>query len=351
METLFDHTQSRMERASVHHIGNSTNEEDLILSKNELDISGDDLHALMLRFFIQSFTSQEFFNFSFSNGEVGMNPLFAFTERIFEKQGDFHTISSDIAKQLYEVTDHPNIKSGDLFVVHFSALRMEHQDFEAIGIFKSENRHAFLKLNSDNDDFSLDYDAGINIEKLDKGCIILNTDKEDGYKICLVDRSNKGIEARYWRDEFLGLKPCADEYYHTKEFMNITKNYVAKQMPGEFELTRAEQIDLLNRSVEYFKTNEEFDKAEFEEIVFQDKDVIDSFRNYDSNYREQNELEMDDNFGISPYAVKKQARVFKSVLKLDKNFHIYIHGDKNLIERGVENDGRKFYKIYYEEEL
>jgi hypothetical protein len=121
-------------------------------------------------------------------------------------------------------------------------------------------------------------------------------------------------------------------------------------MPGEFELTRAEQIDLLNRSVDYFKTNEEFNKAEFEEIVFQDKEVIDAFRNYDSNYREQNELQMDDNFGISPYAVKKQARVFKSVLKLDKNFHIYIHGDKNLIERGVDNDGRKFYKIYYEEE-
>jgi len=38
------------------------------------------------------------------------------------------------------------------------------------------------------------------------------------------------------------------------------------------------------------------------------------------------------------------------VLKLDKNFHIYIHGDRNLIEQGEEPDGRKFYKIYYEEE-
>jgi hypothetical protein len=48
--------------------------------------------------------------------------------------------------------------------------------------------------------------------------------------------------------------------------------------------------------------------------------------------------------------VKKQSRVFKSVLKLDRNFHIYIHGDKDLIERGVEKDGRKYYKIYYREE-
>ena len=31
---------------------------------------------------------------------------------------------------------------------------------------------------------------------------------------------------------------------------------------------------------------------------------------------------------------EEAGRVFKSVLKLDKNFHIYIHGDRNKIERG-----------------
>jgi len=38
------------------------------------------------------------------------------------------------------------------------------------------------------------------------------------------------------------------------------------------------------------------------------------------------------------------------VLKLDKNFHIYIHGNKELIERGTDPDGRKYYKIYFEQE-
>jgi len=48
--------------------------------------------------------------------------------------------------------------------------------------------------------------------------------------------------------------------------------------------------------------------------------------------------------------VKKQARIFKTVLKLDKNFRIYIHGNRELIEQGVEKDGRKYYKIYFEQE-
>nr|AMP55557.1 hypothetical protein [uncultured bacterium] len=48
-------------------------------------------------------------------------------------------------------------------------------------------------------------------------------------------------------------------------------------------------------------------------------------------------------------AVKKQARNYKSVIKLDKNFHIYVHGDRRLIEQGEDEKG-KFYKVYYKEE-
>ena len=59
---------------------------------------------------------------------------------------------------------------------------------------------------------------------------------------------------------------------------------------------------------------------------------------------------MKDEFDISNQAVKKQSKFFKSILKLDKNFHVYIHGNKDMIERGVESDGRKFYKIYFEKE-
>ena len=44
---------------------------------------------------------------------------------------------------------------------------------------------------------------------------------------------------------------------------------------------------------------------------------------------------IEDEFDIHLSAVKKQQRVFKSILKLDKNFHVYIHGRKDLIEKEV----------------
>ena len=60
-------------------------------------------------------------------------------------------------------------------------------------------------------------------------------------------------------------------------------------------------------------------------------------------------MKLADDFDISDSAVKKQARTLKSVIKLDKNFHIYIHGNRNLIEQGEDKNG-KFYKVYYHEE-
>jgi hypothetical protein len=78
--------------------------------------------------------------------------------------------------------------------------------------------------------------------------------------------------------------------------------------------------------------------------------VIKSFKKFKNDFQNENDLEIVSEFDISSPAVKRQSKVFKSVLKLDRNFHIYIHGDKDLIEKGVDEDGRKFYKIYYREE-
>ena len=115
-------------------------------------------------------------------------------------------------------------------------------------------------------------------------------------------------------------------------------------------MSKAHKIDLLNRSVDYFKKGDQFDKEEFEQDVLFHPNVIESFQKFDRNYRRENELELADNFDISAQAVKQQARAFKSVLKLDKNFHIYIHGNRELIEQGIDENGRKYYKIYYERE-
>jgi hypothetical protein len=90
---------------------------------------------------------------------------------------------------------------------------------------------------------------------------------------------------------------------------------------------------------------------EFSNEVLANEQGIESFKNYKRNYEAEFDTEIEDSFLISGTAVKKQARVYKSVLKLDKNFHIYIHGNKELIEKGYdENMKMNYYKVYFQDE-
>ncbi len=347
---MIDYASVSIERMSVHRVGNKQNNDGVTLSKEEVSIKDNKLKELLVRYFLPPFTTAAFYNFTFTNDDFNLNPLYNFASSVFDNLKTFHANSVNIARHLYEVSNHPQIKSGDLFIAFFSDLAFEGEFVNAIGIFKSENKHSFLKLNTDGEVIDLHYDEGISIEKLDKGCLILDVDRANGYKVCMIDKANKSIEAQFWTDSFLMLLACKDEYHQTKNFLDLTKSFVTHQLSEEFEVDKTHQIDMLNRSMEYFKTHDSFDKKQFEKEVFQEADIIKSFRTFDDNFRADNAIDLEDKFEISASAVKKQARVFKSILKLDKNFHIYIHGNKDLIEQGVEKDGRKYYKIYFEKE-
>jgi hypothetical protein len=168
----------------------------------------------------------------------------------------------------------------------------------------------------------------------------------------LTDHTNKGNEAVFWKEDFLNVKECADSFAFTKNFLSVAKEFIVNNMPASYETSKADQAGLLNKSVAYFKENENFNINNFQEAVFQEPELIESFQQFGSSYLHEHNIEIADSFAISPSAVKKQARVFKSVIKLDRNFHIYIHGNRELIEQGYDEvTGKRFYKIYFDEEM
>jgi len=343
-----DFTQVELKKVITHQVGNKLRDEKYHLSDEESTI-GNESKEYLLKYFLTSAKADELFSF-FHPVDREMNEVFVIATRMFVQHDVFVQHSQDIAKLLYESSMHPKIKQGQLNVVYFSGVVVDNEVVDAVGIFKSETDSPFIKMKQEDAKFSIVHEFGFDLKEMDKGCLIFNSDQDNGFKVAIIDRLSRSVEAKYWKDDFLGIQPLKDEYHQTNQFLGITKQFVTKHLSEDFEVSKSDQIDLLNRSVNYFKKHETFDKTEFEEEVFGDSTVIDSFRKFNQGYRQDNELDVSDNFQISSQAVKKQSRIFKSVLKLDKNFDIYIHGDKNLIEKGIENDGRKFYKIYYEEE-
>ncbi|HOH22969.1 MAG TPA: nucleoid-associated protein, partial [Bacteroidales bacterium] len=193
-------------------------------------------------------------------------------------------------------------------------------------------------------------EEGININKLDKGCLIFNIEPENGYTVSVVDQINRGSESKFWSQLFLNLKPKEDLYFHTQQALTLCKEFINQELPEQIEINRAQQVDLLQRSVEYFKENDQFEQEQFKEQVLVEPEVIQSFEQFQEQRAADNQLLPLQQFEISEKAVKRETKYIRSVIKLDKNFHIYVHGDRKLIEQGNEMDGRKYYKLYFEEE-
>lgn len=337
-----------IDKIAVHLVGNKRTNDILLLSKHLLAID-ETLQKLLVGYFNPSFKTEEYFSLYHEN-DLKYNEVYGFVSTIFEDSSCLMNESINLAKHLYETSYHPNIKEGEFYVVLFRDCTFNSEIVNAVGIFKSENKDTFLKVKPQGGgDFNIETDQGININKLDKGCLIFNIDKGNGYVVAVVDNTNKGEDAKYWIDDFLHVRPRKDEYYNTHNVLSLCKNFVTKELPQQFDVQKADQADLLNRSVQFFKEKDSFDMEEFTNEVFAQREVIDSFNKYKENYEQDRDLEIADSFTISESAVKKQARAFKSVIKLDKNFHIYVHGNRNLIEQGEDEKG-KFYKVYYQEE-
>ena len=344
---MIDFSSTILSECIIHHIGNKHHDEKCITSKKELQLT-DEQEAFLTKYFLDHFKkNSEAFVFTHAV-DIKLNVVMSLADNIFEEE-DFIKNSGLIAKHLYQETKHGAIKSGELFVVLFEDILFEDVISTGLGIFKAERKDNFFTVNSDNGIIEVDIQKGINPQKIDKACLIFNNQYSEGFRVFTYEHNNADTE--YWRNDFLGITTRKDNYQHTKNFLSVCKEFVSEKMPQDYEVTKADQIDLLNKSIDYFKKNKDFEMKEFTKEVFAEPELIKSFKQFKEEYQDEHDLEIEESFDVSTPAVKKQVRNYKSVLKLDKNFHVYIHGDRSKIEQGVEKDGRKYYKIYFEKEL
>ncbi|RYZ96502.1 MAG: nucleoid-associated protein [Sphingobacteriaceae bacterium] len=351
MVTFFE---AALDTISVHHVGNQSQNEMFALSQHPLKLTDELMPKLLMQYFLTPFEkANEVYHLMHNSGDLNLNEIYNFATQVFDDPAKFHEVSELIAKHLYNVSNHPKIKPGEVYIAYFKQVQIEGELLDAIGIFKSETKETYLKVYPDTGGFSMEYEEeGININKLDKGCLIVNTEKENGYKVVVVDKTGNSQDAAvYWKDDFLQLKIRNDNFNQTHNTLSIYKNFVTQKLDDDFDMSKADKIDLLNRSMKYFKEKDTFDMDEFTGEVIGNPQAIESFKTYKQQYEDEFETPIADSFEISANAVKKQSRVYKSVLKLDKNFHIYIHGDKDLIEKGFDDDkAMNYYKVYFKDE-
>lgn len=346
---MFNFTDAEISHLIVHSIGNRNENGKLVLSKTEINPIDEYLGAVLQAYFFKPFKTDEYYRFNIE-GQENLDVM-ASIKALFATPSEFVTHSSNIARHLFEVSSHPKIKSGELYVAYFNNCVVDDEICDAVGLFKSENKDTFLRVMVGGDTLAVDCEKGININKLDKGCLIFNTEAEEGYKMSIIDKTNKGGEALYWKENFLNTVPKENEYYDTKSYLDLCKNFSDEILNEKNNVTNTDKIGFLNKSLDYFQSNDEFDVDKFEEDVIDNEEVSDAFKQFKQAYTQNNNIDPLDQFSISDDAVKGAKKNFKSVIKLDKNFHIYVHSRADFIEKGYDqNKDLRFYKLYYESE-
>ncbi len=329
---------------TLHRVGNKINGESLLLSHEELELD-ETTKELLENYFLGSFKSLESFHF-YSDSYLVNNPVYNSVKEIFRNPHLLLDQSEVIAKHLFEAAENPRVQGGELFIVFFQG--EGENPINKIGIFKTEKREPFLKIFPSSESFDILQDSGISLSKIDKAALIFNQNEETGYIIQAVD-NNKNGDMYYWFEDFLKVKQRDDEYFHTQETLHIYKDFITKQLPQEFEVSKVDQADFLNKTINFFQEKDQFKNDDFNKEVFEDESVIESFNNFKTDYEQDMQINVSEEYSIDSAAVKKEKRKFKTVIKLDKNFEVTITGDRGKLEQG-QNDKGKYYILYFENE-
>lgn len=349
---MLDFSTVDIKELVIHRVGNKHNEEDFFISQSPFELT-DGLSLMILDYFVKPFMNLQESNQFTHEIDLSYNELNGICKDIFENPDSLYINSVKVLKHLHEQSQHPHIKTGDLFVAYFDDILYQDKMVSAIGIFKSENKTSFLQIGQEDSNLELLEQKGIDIKKLDKGCFIFNTNEDNGFSVFSVDSNNYDTE--YWLNEFLGIRPTEDEIFHTKEYVNLCKGFANEVIQSTENKT--EEINFLNKSVKYLERNENIDIEEFKDEVLVDEEKKQEFDQYKSMYESQHSVAIPDAFPISLPVVEKQKKKIKNEIKLDTNIQIKIavnnpDSTHKFIEQGYDHEKEmNFYKVYYNNEV
>lgn len=333
---------------SIHRVGNKSRNEAIIISENPYKLE-DEITPLLKEFFLKPFREKEENYFQFQHeSDLEFHALYQMVNEIFEAPEQIHEISKKITHHLFDQSMHPHIKTGEVYIAYLENVQIDHEKVDVIGIFKSELKQEFLQFSEVDNQLDALLQQGVNLNKLDKGALIFNVKKDEGYKILTVD-SNR-YDARYWIESFLGVDTCADENFFTKKYLKFCQDFAKDVvLPAE---DKKEEVMFMNRAVNHFAKNDTFEETAFMNDVIDNPDLIPEFRHYKSEKAPKYSIEDLTTFSIANTAVTAARKKMKNTIILDTNIQIKLdfinpESAERFVEKGWDEEKQMYYYLVY----
>lgn len=328
-----------IKKATIQMVGNKTRGDGFSSALVLADVteSSDFLSKLIEK----SFTMDDLKCFTYIDS-VELNPVYKFVSRIFDDNEDFLKQSVNIATFLYDQSLHPNIRSGELYVLLIEC-EYKRNTVEAIAILKSEKKDPFLTTDNDGREISVRTIYGTGLKGLDKGCLVLNMEREGGYIVGTIDNINNGSDAQYWTDSFLHVTNCEDDYHQTVKLMDMCAGF-AKQQKEQSEMLGAITA---KRAADIFAAGETIPVDKLADLICPDDELKQRFNSYKQEYEEEHGSFAEEVNVVRSAAIRKPASKL-TTLKLGTDFEVKVLNPNAEIESGKDEvSGKRFYTLYY----
>ncbi|MBQ7293492.1 MAG: nucleoid-associated protein, partial [Clostridia bacterium] len=260
---------------------------------------------------------------------------------------EFVKQSNNLARHLYDQSIHPHISNGEFYVIYIDGCIINDETVDAVMLLKTEAKDNFLTVSYENGEYSIKSQLGLSTKHLDKGCIIFNTQPDNGYLISIVETSTIRQDGRYWSSNFLYIKEIITDFQHTEhiaDFCSTVVRQISKENPEKFlDLAKASRkiIQILQNEGREVNTNELISSLAI------DEEVASMLLSYKREY-EKRSGEMPETFKIAQNAAKRKAITKANILKIGSDFELKILDSSAIIEQGYDDERKQnFLKLYY----
>lgn len=333
---MLEITESKLSQFVVHYV-----DDNVIFSEEQKHVNDILLEAALTELAFYKVDFEQQFDF-FHETNINLNEVYTYAQAIFADRSQFLAQSKHIATHLQVASQHPNIKPGELFIGLFDNCLWNNEMRPVLAIAKIEDREMFLNVQNDENKMSVQGIDGINVKKSTHVAIII--DQGDDLAPAVFLKTRRKEDVVYWQERFLKLRATDESYYKTNLALTQCKKYILKQD----DFSNTDKLQYLNKTLAYFREQETFEVEPYLNEVFESIESVQK----DILMQSVGPYETD----ISEGAIAKAEKTFKRKIKLDENVEIQvnvrdIHELERVIEVGYDKEtGRKFYKIYFDEE-
>lgn len=328
--------------AVVQRVGNKSNEDGISFSDEVCQMEG--VEEPFLKLINSSFKFNDWKQFYFID-DLELNPTYRFVTKIFADDTCVVQQANNLARHLYEQSIHPNVKIGEFYVVLLNNCEIDGKQVNAVGLFKSELRETVLTVKKENNRLVLSSEMGMSLKKLEKGCIVFNIDKENGYKVAVVDNTGTDTDAHYWVDNFLHVRNCNDDFHQTEKLMEMCTDFV-KQLKEKSDL---ESAIVARKTADLLSADDVLQMSDLADLICQNEEQKCEFFAFKQAYEEENGS-FDEELNVVKKAANNKPVKKMNTLKLGSDFEVKVLNPTAEIESGTDNNsGKRYYTLYYKE--